>query len=155
MKKPTSFYQPTKSKLVVSLLVLFCCQIVTVSAQRILVENVAFSPLENSQVEIKYDLISQNASRPVVVNVFLRQQSNPTLNYKLKALYGAAGKGNFHGKENTIIWDMNAESSQKFTPDPFVDDYFFVIDARRKGGGGAFLLLIIAGGVYLLLSGSA
>lgn len=122
-------FQPTESK-----------------AQRHSVENVSFRVLEDNIIVVNYDLMSQRSRRRFNVNLSLHQSSNPAFKYEPRTALGDVGKKLRRGENKQIIWSMNHELPDDFTPTPLINDYYFKVEARRKSRFGRFFFAAVLGG---------
>ncbi len=140
-----TFIQLTGRTLFIFAFCYFMPQKVT-HAQRHSIENLRFEVMQNDVVLINYDLLSDGRNRRFDINLTLHQESNRFFSYEPRRTIGDVGTGRFEGRNNTIVWSLGHELPEDFSPNPFVDDYYFTLEARRKSRAGWWLFFALVGG---------
>ncbi len=135
-----------KIRSVAIVILFFSCNSWPACGQRYSIENVEFNIEENNIAVIYYDLGGRGRNRKYNVELFLMQESNRLFVFEPQAVMGEIGKGRFEGGQNKIVWSIDHEPSEFFRPDPFIDDYYFMVRARRKGRAGWWIFTFLAGG---------
>lgn len=134
-------------------ILLFCCNSLISSGQKHSVQNVSFDIKDNGIAIIYYDLEGRGKNRRYNVELFLRQEANRLFSFQPVAVVGDIGKGRFEGQQRMIIWSIDHETPENFKPDPFISDYYFMVNARRKSSAGWWIFTVLAGGAaYYLLN---
>lgn len=88
--------------------------------------EIADVQVKGDQIMLKYDLNESGDAEYTVTTVFLRE-GDPLFKIIPKSVSGAIGRGQFAGKDNTIVWNYKND----YVKDLNGDDFYFILDIKR------------------------